>query len=84
MTQRPYRVVETELFTAQAESLLGSMRRWDEIAETLMSDLPRDPHAFEAVPATGFRAVGLNTLPSRTVYFTVNDDDGEIILEGLL
>jgi hypothetical protein len=64
--------------------LVGTVRRWDEIAETLMLDLALAPHSFEAVPGTGFYAVGLNTIPPLTVYFTVDDSKGEVQLEGVL
>lgn len=70
----PYGVIESERFTEKAARLAGSIKRWDEIKEALDLHLARNPTLFPEIAGTGLRAVQLATIPSRTVYFTVDED----------
>lgn len=78
-----FSVRETTLFLIQL-SAVYDLRRWDEIKRAFDLDVARNPYAFPAVPGTGLRAVGLNTIPTRTVYFWIHEDEDAIDLVGIL
>lgn len=74
---------ESTLFLIQL-SQLYDLKQWDEIKRTFDLDVARNPYAFPIIPSTQLRAVGLNTVPPRTVYFWIDEDEDAIDLVGIL
>lgn len=79
----PYSIRESDRFIRHAEFELGDLERWDEIKEAFDLFLGRDPYAFEAVPGTSYRAVVLATVPQLAVYFSIDDIERVVTLEGI-
>jgi hypothetical protein len=79
-----YTVRLSKEFEAQVEKAFGSFERWDDIADALYRQLPLRPQEFPVVPGTGYRAVTLETVPRRTVYFVINEDEDTLEFEGLV
>lgn len=79
-----YSVRESTLFLVHISQLYPDLRRWDEIKKTFDLDVARDPRAFPVVLGTRLRAVGLNTVPLRTVYFWIDEDEQVVELVGIV
>jgi hypothetical protein len=81
---RPLKVIESNFFLIQLAGLHPSLKQWDMIKETFDLDVALNPEAFEEIPETPLRAVGLNTIPPRTVYFQVDETEEAVILIGIV
>lgn len=78
-----YQIKETERFLSKVSKVIPSIKRWDEIRETIDCDIARNPHRFEDIPGTELKAVTLLSEPPLTLYFTIDDEAETIILQDL-
>jgi hypothetical protein len=79
----PYLIRETDRFEAHVFAEFANLARWEEIKETLDLYIARDPLAFESVPGTELRAVGISTNPPMAVYFSVDTVERVVTYEGI-
>ena len=74
-----YEIEETPEFLAQAERLIGSVRQWDEIKQTIDLDLARDPlftkdpTLLNRIPGTDLYGITICCFPPLTLFYTVNE-----------
>ncbi len=77
-----YGVEESEGFLASISNIIGSVRRWDEIKETIDLDLARDPYVGQEIPGTALRAVTILSQPPLTLYYSVDETRRVLTLVG--
>lgn len=65
----------TEAFDQQVVQWAGSMEQWDEIWFNFDHELIYHPYIGTPVPNTYLRALPLETNPSLTVYYHINEPD---------
>ena len=85
MQDRPplYSIAETDRFQREVSRITGTVRRWDEIKESVDWVLARYPHAGQQINETGVWAIPVEFVPSMTVYYTINYDDRQVTLEAV-
>lgn len=78
-----YSIVETDRFQQEVSRITGTVRRWDEIKDSVDWILARYPHAGQQINETGVWAMPLESDPLMTVYYTINYDDRQVTLEAV-
>jgi hypothetical protein len=74
-----YEIEETPEFLEQAKDLIGSVKQWDEIKETIDLELARDPlfkkdpALLNRIPGTDLHGITICCFPPLTLFYTVND-----------
>ena len=82
--REPYAIVEADRFLLEAAEFAESIRRWDEIRDTLLQHLPYTPHeAGYPVRGTPYYALTILSDPLLTVYYSVDDDHRTLTFESI-
>ena len=78
MDAAPFTIIESQEFLNQARTLMGTIRRWDDVMAGVQWALVRDPGAFPfAFEDRGVRVIRLwaphSPAPLIRLFFTVDD-----------
>jgi hypothetical protein len=81
--RRPYRVVESERFTYEAEQAFGDFWAWEKLKNDLDLALANRPEVFPLIFGTSVRAVAVKTDPPHAIYYRVDPNCEEVIYEAV-
>jgi hypothetical protein len=81
-----YEIAETDVFLKQVSILIGSIKRWDEIKETIDLELAsdplftRDPALLNRVPGTTLYGITIRCFPPLTLFYSVDEGSRKLTL----
>ena len=75
-----FSIVEEPSYAHQLLRLVADPRLRDDIQQSFDLDIARNPYECEEIPFTKIRAITIACIPLLTIYFRIDDEDGERVI----